>query len=138
MSRGRPGTGTGSGGRSAETSISRTAPIPIASTQAVCGKVTERSSGLMWNRSDTSARLGSLFGRRKVRVASGEAKIARLLACSAQKPSSSISSVTASSIGQIARFSTPPASIWATAAFSRFFSSIRSAAASCVTGVVAR
>ena len=45
---------------------------------------------------------------------------------------------TAASIGQMRRFSIPASVIWVTAALRRFFNSMRSACASCVTGVVRR
>ena len=58
--------------------------MPMASTQAFCGKVTARISGLRWKRSETSTMLVSRFGRRKVRMRSGVTKSARLFACTAQ------------------------------------------------------
>ena len=133
---GSPGTLTVNGGPSRSTSMSRTEPEASASTNAACGKVVARSSGLTYGRSATSTTAGRWFGSRNVRAPAGEANTARLRACSSQNSSSSTSSSSSSRIASIPRRSAPASSSCRIAAPLRFLSSILLARASWVSGLV--
>jgi hypothetical protein len=104
----------------------------------LCGKVTARSSGLRWKRSETSTSACSLFGSRKVRVLSGVRNTARLLAWVCQKAWSSAISSIASCIGQMLRFAVSAACNCSIPSPSSCLSFTPSLSACWLSGVVGR
>ncbi len=119
------------------TSRSRTPPAERASTQAACGKVTARSSGLAWNRSETFTRDWGTLGSRKLRRPSGVANTPGLCAWSRRNASSSTSSSSRSASAPPRRLSTPATSSRRTTSAAGFLA-IGSASACWLSGVVGR